>query len=69
MVVGSDEATKPQREQLEPVARVVVEPEQGRIGTALRVQAFPVFAVLDSSGKVLVSGFQLDQVRMATAGV
>ncbi|MEV4108704.1 TlpA disulfide reductase family protein [Nonomuraea sp. NPDC049695] len=52
----------PQREQLEPVAHVVVEDMDGPITSALRVQAFPVFALVGRGGRILASGLRLSQV-------
>lgn len=57
VLAGEREQVQPYRERLEPVARVVIEPATGGpISTALRVQGFPSFAVLDSTGTVLGSG-------------
>ncbi|MEQ4715642.1 hypothetical protein [Nonomuraea sp. B19D2] len=52
----------PQREQLEPVARVVVEDMDGPVTSALRAQAFPVFALVGGGGRILASGLRLGQV-------
>jgi hypothetical protein len=49
------------REQLEPVARVVVEsPRTSVIRTAMELVSFPAFGVLDQSGTVVSSGVDLD---------
>jgi thiol-disulfide isomerase/thioredoxin len=62
VVVGSREEADSYREQLEPVARVVIEsPGTGEIGTALALDAFPAFGVVDQSGMVVSSGVDLDQ--------
>jgi thiol-disulfide isomerase/thioredoxin len=52
----------PQREKLEPVARVVVEDLGGPVASALQVRAFPAFALVGGGGRVLASGLRLDQV-------
>jgi hypothetical protein len=57
VLAGDVEQVEPYRERLEPVARVVIEPAMGGpISTALRIQGFPSFAVLDPTGTVLGSG-------------
>jgi hypothetical protein len=69
VVVGSENEAETYRERLEPVARVVVEPPAtGEIGTALALNAFPAFGVLDESGTVVGDGVELDRPA-ATAGV
>ncbi|GAA0581574.1 TlpA family protein disulfide reductase [Actinomadura livida] len=70
VVVGeSEDDTAPYRERLEPVARVVTEPPMtGEISSALEVNGFPSFGVLDQSGTVVGTG--LEPARpAATAGV
>ncbi|MFG6195976.1 hypothetical protein [Nonomuraea sp. JJY05] len=52
----------PQRERLEPVARVVVEDLGGPVASALQVRAFPAFALVGGGGRILASGLRLDQV-------
>jgi thiol-disulfide isomerase/thioredoxin len=74
VVVGSEDEADSYREQLEPVARVVIEqPVSGEIGTALALNAFPGFGVLDQSGMVVSSGLELNPsiatAATATAGV
>jgi thiol-disulfide isomerase/thioredoxin len=69
VVAGVGNEADAYRELLEPVARVVVEPPMtGEIGTALAVTGFPVFAVLDESGKVISGGVELDR-STAVSGV
>ncbi len=68
VVVGDPDQAEPQRAQLSPVARVVIEGEGGTVATALSVAAFPAFCVLDPDGTVLSSGYALDQVNLP-AGV
>lgn len=61
--MGGDPETY--RERLEPVARVVIEPQGTGINEALRVRAFPSFGVLDGSGTVLASGLDPDRTEVA----
>ncbi|MQA95418.1 MAG: redoxin family protein [Streptosporangiales bacterium] len=69
VVVGSENEAEAHREQLEPVARVVIEPPMtGEIGTALALNSFPAFGVLDQSGTVVTSGMELNG-STATVGV
>jgi hypothetical protein len=57
VLAGEREHVQAYRERLEPVARVVIEPSSGGpVSTALQIQGFPSFAVLDSTGTVLGSG-------------
>jgi hypothetical protein len=54
VLAGEAEQVEPYRKELAPVARVVIEsPMDGPIATALKVQGFPAFAVLDSTGTVV----------------
>jgi hypothetical protein len=69
VVVGPEHEAETYRERLEPVARVVIEPPMtGEIGTALALNAFPAFGVLDQSGTEVSGGVELTQ-STATAGV
>jgi thiol-disulfide isomerase/thioredoxin len=69
VVVGPENEAETYREQLEPVARVVIEPPMtGEMDTALALNAFPAFGVLDQSGTVVSSDVELTQ-STATAGV
>lgn len=63
VLAGDPEQVEPYREQLAPVARVVIEPPMdGPIAAALKVQGFPTFAVLDVEGTVVTSDLQLDEL-------
>jgi hypothetical protein len=67
VVAGEPEQIQPYRDQLAPVARVVIEPPMdGPISTALKVQGFPTFAVLDSTGTVVGGGSDLDQLPVVS---
>ncbi|TDD74799.1 hypothetical protein E1293_29160 [Actinomadura darangshiensis] len=69
VVVGAESEAGAYRERLEPVARVVIEqPVTGEIGTALALNAFPGFGVLDRSGTVLDEDVELTRPA-AAAGV
>lgn len=70
VVVGSEDEAETYREQLEPVARVVIEPPMtGEIGTALALGSFPAFGILDQSATVVTSGMELNRSATATTGV
>nr|BFE31036.1 hypothetical protein GCM10010200_032870 [Actinomadura rugatobispora] len=74
VVVGPEDAAATYRARLEQVARVVIEPPlTGEIGTALGLESFPAFAVLDESGTVVSSGLEPDRstgaASPATSGV
>lgn len=62
VIVTPEGDAAPQRELLEPVARVVVERPGGPVSSALGVHAFPSFGLLGSGGRVLASGLRLDRV-------
>lgn len=65
VVAGEPEQVPEYRDQLAPVARVVVEaPVDGPLATALKVQGFPAFALLDSDGMVVASGFSLEELPL-----
>jgi hypothetical protein len=69
VVVAPEDAADTYRARLEPVARVVVEPPMtGGVRTALSLNSFPAFGVLDESGTVVTSGLDLNS-STATAGV
>jgi hypothetical protein len=62
VVVGTEDEAETYRAQLEPVARVVIEPPMtGEIGAALELNSFPAFGILDESGTVISSGLDLQQ--------
>lgn len=63
VLAGEPEQVEEYREQLASVARVVIEsPIGGPVATALQVQGWPAFAVLDATGTVLASGVDLDRL-------
>lgn len=67
VLTGDAERVEPYRQQLAPVARVVIEaPMEGPIASALKVRGWPAYAVLDGAGMVVASGPSLDQLPMAT---
>ncbi len=69
VIVAPENEAETYREQLEPVARVVIEsPMTGEIGKALALDSFPAFGVLDQSGTVVGNGVELNQ-STAPAGV
>ncbi|GAA2355674.1 hypothetical protein Cme02nite_48410 [Catellatospora methionotrophica] len=47
---------------LSAVARVVVEPDHGPLGTAFAVQGFPAICVVDADGVIIASGTTLDEL-------
>lgn len=70
VLAGEETETTTYRAQLEPVARVVIEPAiGGEICTALEFRAFPAFGILDEAGKVVSNGVTLDAPMAASAKV
>jgi hypothetical protein len=68
VLAGELEQVEEYREQLAPVARVVIEPPmKGAVATALKVEGFPAFAVLDADGTVVASGFSPDGLPAVAA--
>ncbi len=65
VVAGSAEDATTYIEELRPVARVVREDEHGPVATALGVEGFPSFALLDADGVVLASGAQVSALTPA----
>jgi hypothetical protein len=66
VLAGEPSAVEEYRRQLAPVARVVIERAvDGPIAKALKVQGFPAFVLLDSTGTALDGGFDLDQLPVA----
>jgi hypothetical protein len=61
VVAGSDTSAAPMRDRLAPVARVVVEPDQGPVARAFGVTGMPAFALL-SGTTVVGSHFVLAKV-------
>ncbi|GGT02178.1 hypothetical protein GCM10010156_70150 [Planobispora rosea] len=55
VVIAGPDASTEYAELLSPVARVVVEPPGGPVAAAFGVAAFPLFGVVDRSGRVLRS--------------
>jgi len=64
VVAGSQEDSADYVAQLTPVALVVREDDGGPVTTALGVQGFPSFALLDADGTVLASGITLDALTV-----
>jgi hypothetical protein len=68
VLTGDAEQVEPYRQQLAPVARVVIEaPMDGPVASALKVQGWPAYAVLDGAGMVVASGFSIDRLPVVTA--
>lgn len=60
LVVATDEIRiAGYREQLTPVARVVIERQNGAVASAMKVGGFPAFGVLDEDGRMLTTGSDL----------
>jgi len=68
VVMGDEAAAQEYRTALEPVAKVVIEAGPGGVVEALAVASFPAFGVLDSSGVVVTSALDLDDLSVP-AGV
>jgi hypothetical protein len=67
VLAGEPDEVEPYREQLAPVARVVIEPPMdGPISKALQVQGYPAFALLDADGKVVAGGFSFEQLPVVS---
>lgn len=63
VLAGEPAQVEQYRQQVAPVARVVIEPPiEGAVAAALHVQGWPAFAVIDAAGTVLASGVDLDQL-------
>ncbi|GIH78031.1 TlpA disulfide reductase family protein [Planobispora longispora] len=58
VVIAEPDAAAEYAELLSPVARVAVEPPGGPIAAAFGVAAFPLFGVVDRSGRVLRSALE-----------
>jgi thiol-disulfide isomerase/thioredoxin len=65
VVAGPAEDATAYIEALRPVARVVREDDHGPVATALGVEGFPSFALLDAGGVVLASGAQVGALAAA----
>jgi len=66
VLAGERDEVEEYRQQLAPVARVVIESlMQGAVATALKVQGYPAFAVLDGTGTVMADGLDLHQLPVA----
>lgn len=67
VLAGAADEVELYREQLAPVARVIIEaPIDGPVAQALGVQAFPAFALLDAEGTVAASGLSLGQLPVVS---
>ncbi len=64
---GSQGAALGYRDALRPIARTIRERPGGQVSTALKVSAFPSYALVDSDGRVLASGGRLDTIKAALA--
>jgi hypothetical protein len=67
VVVGTEAESASYVERLEASARVVREPMDGPMSTALAVRGFPAFAVVDGD-VVRANGFTVDELPAAIAG-
>lgn len=65
VVVGEPAEAAEHAEALAPVARVVVEPPDGPLGTAFGVTGYPALAVVAADGTILASGITLDDLADA----
>jgi hypothetical protein len=59
VLVGTGEETAEIAERLDEVARLVIEPVQGPVGSAFSVIGYPAVCLLDDRGWVRVSGGDL----------
>lgn len=57
VVLGAADEAVPYLEQLESVARIRRETENGELATAFKVSGYPAFCLLDADGAVLASGY------------
>lgn len=60
VVVGEPAAAREMVDRFEPVARVVVEDEDGPLQRAFQVRGFPAMCLLDADGRVKGSGSTVD---------
>jgi len=59
VLIGTGEETAEIAERLDEVARLVIEPVQGPVGTAFSVVGYPAMGLLDDRGWIRVSGGDL----------
>lgn len=67
---SQDVDTTDYRERLEPVARVVLEPEAhqpGRIGAAFAIGGYPAFGIVDATGRMAASEMRLSELLVTSA--
>lgn len=69
VLVGEEVEATPMATQLESVARVVIEPFDGRLATAFAVTALPVIFVLTGDGRVAAISYEIDQLLAPMAAV
>jgi hypothetical protein len=61
----SDDATTTYAtRQLAGVAEVVIEPREGVLGKAFRVDGYPTWYLIDPEGMILASGFAIDRIAV-----
>lgn len=68
VVVSDRDAAAESVAALTPVARVVVESDQGPLYNAFGVQGFPAISLIDESGVVIASGSMIDDISTPVAG-
>lgn len=59
LVADETAAAEPLVEQLRPVAKVVVEPNQGPVSRAFEVRGFPAVGLVDPDGRMMAGGLGL----------
>ncbi|GII65750.1 hypothetical protein Skr01_58350 [Sphaerisporangium krabiense] len=62
VVVGDQRSTADMTRELERVSRVTVEPENGPLARAFKVHSFPALCLLNESGTVTATGWDLDSL-------
>lgn len=67
VVIGDPDEAADYVEKLVPVARVVLESPGGEVAAAFGVQSYPLFGVVDRSGKVLRSVLEPGELRLQAA--
>jgi peroxiredoxin len=68
VVVGDPRESADETARLAPAARVVNESHEGAVSKALGVSGFPAMARVGADGRVLASGYRIDDLE-AAAGV
>ncbi|MBB5869987.1 hypothetical protein F4553_003366 [Allocatelliglobosispora scoriae] len=67
VVVGAPEEVWEMVDRLEPVARVIVEPEFGAVQTAVGVRGFPALCLIGPDGTIVTAGVRISSLPVGAA--